>query len=111
MSFLTVSTVKNSHILAGVYFIFLKDRARPNSKALVNQIWTSKKRSKKHFFAFSTFYNLVALILDENCVKGCRVTAIVKVIQFERAWGELGARSRLQRQPRTKYLRKAPVFM
>ena len=34
MSSLTVPIVKNSHILAGIYFIFLKERPRPNSKAL-----------------------------------------------------------------------------
>ena len=32
MSWLTVPVVKNSHILAGIYFIFLKERPRPNSK-------------------------------------------------------------------------------
>ena len=34
MSLLTVPIVTNSHILAGIYFIFLKKRRRPNSKAL-----------------------------------------------------------------------------
>ena len=47
ISLLTSPIVKNSHLLAGIYFIFLKERLRPNWKALQYQIWTSKKGSKK----------------------------------------------------------------
>ena len=47
MSLLTVSIVKKSHSLAGIYFIFLKERLKPNSDALEYQIWTAVKRSKK----------------------------------------------------------------
>ena len=36
----TVLIVKNSHSLAGIYFIYLKERSRPNSKVLQYQIWT-----------------------------------------------------------------------
>ena len=45
MLLLTVPNVKDSHILAGFYFIFLKQRPRPNFKVLQYQIWTSVKRS------------------------------------------------------------------
>ena len=47
MSLLRVPVVKNSHILAGTYFIIVKERPRPNWKVLQYQIWTSVKRSKK----------------------------------------------------------------
>ena len=40
MSLLTVPVVKNSHILARIYFIFLKERPKPNSKVLQWKIWT-----------------------------------------------------------------------
>ena len=43
MYLLTVPIVKNSHTLAEIYFIFLKEHPRLNS----NQIWTSKERLKK----------------------------------------------------------------
>ena len=61
MSLLTVPVAKNSHILAGIYFIFVKERPRPNWKVLQYQIWTSVKRSKKKLSSktnFSTFLQL-----------------------------------------------------
>ena len=58
MSLLTVPIVKNSHILAGIYFIFLKERPRFGiPKALQYQIWTSKK-SSYHVRNFSSFLQL-----------------------------------------------------
>ena len=47
ISLLTAPVVKNNHILAGIYFIFLKTRPRPNLKGLQYQILTSVKRSEK----------------------------------------------------------------
>ena len=38
MYLLTVSIVKKSHSLTGIYFIFLKERPRPNSKVLQYEI-------------------------------------------------------------------------
>ena len=38
LSLLTALIVKNSHILAGIYFIFLKKRRRPNLKCFQYQI-------------------------------------------------------------------------
>ena len=52
---LTVTTVKNSHILAEIYFIFLKKLLKPNLKVLQNQIWTSKERSKICQTIFSNY--------------------------------------------------------
>ena len=50
MSLLTVLIVKNSHILAGIYFGLLKERPRPNLKVLQYQIWTSVKRLEKYSY-------------------------------------------------------------
>ena len=68
MSLLTVPVVKNRHILAGIYFIFVKEGPRPNSKVLQYQIWTSRphldrKRSYQVTQILALFYNLVVLIL------------------------------------------------
>ena len=47
MSLLTALIVKNSHILAGIYFAFLKKRPRLNLKGFQYQLWTSMKTSEK----------------------------------------------------------------
>ena len=47
MSLLTALIAKKSHVLAGIYFFFLKKRLRPNLKSFQYQIWTSVKRSGK----------------------------------------------------------------
>ena len=47
VSFLRALIVKNRHILAGIYFLFLKKRRRPNLKSFLYQIWTSMKSSEK----------------------------------------------------------------
>ena len=63
---LTAFVVKNSHILAGIYFIFLKNGPIPNLQGFQYQIWTLVKRSQKQLSSktyFSTFCKLVALTL------------------------------------------------
>ena len=42
MTLLTASIVKNSDVLAGIYFIFLKRRLEPNLKAFRFQILVNK---------------------------------------------------------------------
>ena len=101
-------------ILAGIYFIFLKKCPRQYLKGFQYQIWTSVKRSGKCLSSktnFSTFWKLVALILSQNCVKGLRVTKIVKHINFERVCVKLEARNCFQKQSVTKYLRQTLAFM
>ena len=66
MSLLPAPIVKNSHILAGIYFIFLKKRIQ-NLEVFKHQIWTSVKRqesplSSKTNLAF--FCNLGSPILS-----------------------------------------------
>ena len=55
MFLLTVPIVKNSHILAVIYLIFLKEPPKPNSKVLQYQVWTSVKRSKKQLSCKANF--------------------------------------------------------
>ena len=47
MSLLTAFIVKNSHILTGIYAIFLKKGPRPNLRGFQYQIWTLVKRLGK----------------------------------------------------------------
>ena len=59
MSLLTALTVKNSHILTGIYFIFLKICSKPNLKVFRYQVWTSVKSSEKKLSCknnFTTFF-------------------------------------------------------
>ena len=58
MSLLIALINKSSHILAGIYFAFLKNRPRPNAKAFQYQIWTSKrlKRELSMRTNFSNFF-------------------------------------------------------
>ena len=61
MSLLTGPIVKNSHILAEIYFIVLKKYSGPNLKVFQYRIWTSGKRSEKELSSkakFSTFLQL-----------------------------------------------------
>ena len=111
---LTAPIVKNNHILAEIYFIFLKKRPRTNLKVFQYEIWTSVKRSKKYYevrqiLAFGC--NLVALILDYNCVKGLRATKIVKPIKVEEVCIKLQTENCFEKQSWTKYLRQTLVFI
>ena len=67
MFLLTTPIVKNSNILTGIYFIFLKNRPRPNLKIFRYRIWISVKRSESSYQVRQTlalFQNLVALTLS-----------------------------------------------
>ena len=66
MSLLTAQIVKNSHVLAGVYFIFLKEHPGTKLKVVRYRIRNSVKRSEKCYqvrINLALFCNLVALIL------------------------------------------------
>ena len=47
MSLLRAPVIKNNHVLARIYFAFLKKHPRPSLKGFQNQIWTSVKKSEK----------------------------------------------------------------
>ena len=80
-AWLTSQIVKNSHTLAKIYLMFLKN-------------------------TLDLFLKLFALILGSNCLKSCRATKIVKQIKFKVVWGELKARNCVQIKWCTKYLRE-----
>ena len=61
MSLLIALIAKNSHVLAGIYFIFLKKHLRPILKCFQYQISTSVKRSQKKLTSqanFSAFFQI-----------------------------------------------------
>ena len=106
MSLLTAPIVENSDFLAGIYFIFLKNVLDPTWKSFNTEFepqWNGRKSGYKVRQNLALFYNLVALILDQNCAKDCRVTKIVKETKFEEARGKLDTKNDL--------LRKTLVFM
>ena len=73
MSLLTALIVKNSHILAGIYFIFLKKRPKPN---FFNTKLGPQNLSYQIRQVLVLFCKLVALILSQNCVKDLSFTRI-----------------------------------
>ena len=108
MLLFSVLFVKNSYILTGICFVFLRNHLRRDLKGFQYQIRSSAKRSGRQLPCktnFRLFWKLVAPILVENSVKGFRITKIVDQIKFEGVWGELEARNCPQRQSLTKYLR------
>ena len=111
MSLLRAPFFKNSHLLAKIYFIFLKTRPRSNFKGFLYQILTSVKSSYQAKQILSLLCKLVTLILDANYVKGLRVTKIVKPIKFERDWGNLEAKYCFQRESCPKCIRQTLVLV
>ena len=73
---------KNVHILAGIYFIFLKKRHIQNLKEIGPQ-WKDRKSSQKVRPLLAPLCKLDALILVQNCVINLRVTDIVRKIKFK----------------------------
>ena len=95
MSLLTGLIVKNSHILAVIYFIFLKNvlgQAWKASNTKFGPQWKDRESSYQVTQVLVLFHNLVALILDWNSSKGLRVTKFVKKNKFEGVWGDLKAK-------------------
>ena len=85
---LTASIVNNSHILAGVYFIFHKNVLEQTQKSFDTEFrpqWYSSYEVRQNL---ALFRSLLALILNWNCVKSFRVTKIIPKIKFERDLGE-----------------------
>ena len=104
MFLLTAPIVRNSHILAGIYFIFLKKRPGPNLKVFRYQIQTSVKRLVRQLSSklkFSTF--------TQSCVKSLIVIKIVQKIKFEGDWGKLDVKNCFQRQSWIGYMRQTHI--
>ena len=66
MSLLRALIVKNSHILAGIYFAFLKIRHGLNFKRFQYQTWTGKSRESSYQIRqiLALFCKLIALKLN-----------------------------------------------
>ena len=106
MSLLTALIVKNSHILAGTYFIkkFLEQTSF-NTKFETH--WKGRKSS------YQVRQNL-APFLKISCSSfrlKLRLTKIVQEIKSEEVWRKLEARNSFQRQSFTKHFGKTLVFM
>ena len=92
---LTALNVNNSHIQARIYFILLKNVLKQTSKSLLNNFPPHLKYPKNSYKVrkiLAFFCNLIALILNEICVKCLRVAKFVKEIKFARMQGELKAK-------------------
>ena len=94
MSLLTAPFVQKIHILARVYFIFLKNILGQTWKSCNTKIgpqWKDRKSSYEVIQILALFGNLVALVPGCNCVKGLKVTKIGKYTKFKGAWSKLEA--------------------
>ena len=114
MFLLTALIVKNSLILAGFYFIFLKPSWTKLESLWIPNLDLSEKIGKVVIEVrqnLALFRNLVSLILSWNCVKRLIVTKLVQKINFEGTWGKLKAKNCFQRQSWTKYMIQTLVFL
>ena len=101
MSLLTAFIFKNSHILAGIYFMFLNNILYQTWNAFNTKFGPQKKdREISHC-------ELVALNLGENYVNDLRFAKVVKQSNLKRSV----ATKCFKRQPSTKCLPQTPVFM
>ena len=101
MFLLTAKSVKKSHILARMFFIFLKKVLKQTWNSFSTKFqpqWKDWKSSYQARQILGLFCHLMALILGWNSVKGFRVTKNVKEINFEGAWGESESKKSYQRQ-------------
>ena len=69
MALWTVPIVKNSHTLAGIYFIFLKERPRPNSKSCNTKFEPQWKDRENNFHVkqVSTLSRNLVTLIYEDC--------------------------------------------
>ena len=114
MSYLTVPIVKNSHILAGICFIFLKDLPRRNSKVLQYQIWTSKKRSKKKLPCKTNFSTFLQLSCSNFRLKVCQRPSSnqnCQTNQVGRSLGRVRSKKLLSETTVDKIFEKTLVFI
>ena len=112
LSLLTALIVKNNHILAGIYFIFLKKVLYQTWKTFNTKVepqWTDWERSYQVKQILALFCKLIALILGSKSV--IELQKLSKKIKFERVWGKLEAKNCFQRQSFRKYLRQTLFFM
>ena len=82
MPLLTALIVKSNHILAVIYFIFLKIRATPNLKGFQYQICTSAKRSGKQLSSKTYCSAFLQISCSNFRLKLCQRPDIVKQIKL-----------------------------
>ena len=87
MSLLTVLIVKNSHILAGIYFIFLRKGPRPNFQY---QTWTSVKRSGNQLSSKTNFSTFLKISSSNFRLKLCLKYQIYKYCQTNQTRSGVG---------------------
>ena len=97
----------------GIYFIFLKNSLKQTWKSFHAKLqpqWKDQQNSFQVRQILALFCNFVALILHWKCLKGLRVTEIVKEINFEGVWGKV-AKICFQKQGFLKYFTETLAFM
>ena len=101
MYLLPTKFVKNSHILAKIYFTFLKNdlKQTPNSFNKKFQAhWKACSSSYKLKQILAVFWDLIPLILGQSSVEVLGYTEIVKEIKVEGVRDKLESKKRFQRQ-------------
>ena len=64
--------LKNSHILAGIHFIYLKKFPRPNLKGVQYQIWMSVKGLGKQLSSKTNFNSFLQISCSNFKLKLCQ---------------------------------------
>ena len=115
MFLLTPPIVKNSHILAGIYFAFQKKRPGPNLKNFRYRIWTSVNRSLKQLSSNIRFSTFSRLSWSNFKLKLNEKPHSYQNSPKNEVWRGLGrVRSKqncFQRQSWTGYMRQTLVFV
>ena len=115
MPFMSLSIAKfvtNSHIYPEIYVIFLKNVLKQTWNSFNTKFrlwWKDGKSSYQSTQLLGLLWSLIDLTLDEDSVKGLRVTKIVK--EKKLVWGELKSRRDFQRQSFLLYLRLILIFV
>ena len=91
-SLLTAPLVKNSYIWLE---FTLKSQTKIESLSIPKLDLTEKDRKTSFQVqqVSAPFCKVVALILGQNCLKGLRVTKIMKQVKFEGVWGQSEAKN------------------
>ena len=101
MSLIRTKFVRNSHIWAKIYFIFLENVLKQTWNSFNTKFedqWKSWKSSYQVKEILALFCYLIPLILGLSSVEGLRVTKIVKEVKFEGVWSELESKRSFHRQ-------------
>ena len=85
LCFLTALIVKNSQILTGIFFTFLKNAIDQVFKAFHTKFGPQWNNRKSSYQVLALFYQLVALTL----LNALELRKLSKKIKFKGAWDEL----------------------